>query len=411
MLHINLVYLPAYRHGGPIISVHNQNKGIARCGVDVTVYTTTINGPEELSVPVGVPVEIAGVHVYYFRPTIILRRWFYSYDFHRFLAAHIHEFDIIHVTAVFTAASVLARYYARKHKKPYFISPLGSLMREPLLMKKQFLKKLYIALIERRNLQDAAAIHFTVEAEKEEYFAQGFPAKKVIIIPNSINSEDYGIPHLGLATHEERLDKFEKAKIRNGFCKKFGISEDKKLILFISRLNWKKGFDTLIPALDRVRRELPESLLLIVGGDDEKYGAIIRRLVRQYKLENHVLFTGMLLGKEKFAAFQSADVFVLPSYSENFGIAVVEAMCFEVPVIITLGVGISPSILKWKAGLVVKKEEKVFAEAIIGLLKDKARAKEMGLAGRKLVEKEFSIESVAERFVKEYEVAIGNYSA
>ncbi|MBI4159828.1 glycosyltransferase [Candidatus Wolfebacteria bacterium] len=391
-LHINLVYLPAHRYGGPIVSVHNLNKWLAKKGADVTVYTTTIDGWGELDVPTGTPVMLDGVQVYYFRPAKFLRRWFYSRGLHRFLARHIQEFDLIHVTAVFTAASLLVRYYARKHNKPYVMSPRGSLMKEPLAMKKAFVKRLYNFFIEKRNLGDAAAIHFTSERELLEYRAQGFPLRRAIVIPNGVDP----------------MESEDSARSLRG---RWEISPSAKIVLFLSRLNWKKGLDTLIPAFYKVKREYGNIVLALVGGDDEGYGAWVKSQITNHRLQigKDVIFTDMLTGADKMAAYRDASVFVLPSYSENFGMAVVEAMQNGLPVVITDTVGIAPSILEAKAGIVVKKDAVAVAAAILELLKNEEEAKKMGERGQELVRKEFLMPAVADKFIEEYERLIEDY--
>ncbi|MEK7089219.1 MAG: glycosyltransferase [Patescibacteria group bacterium] len=151
ILHIVPSYYPAHRYGGPIQSVHNLNKELVRQGVDVTVYTTSADGPNNLEVPNGVPVDLDGVKVYYFKLGF-LRSWFYSRTLHKMLAKTAGDFDLIHITSVFLFASTLGAYYAKKFKKSYIISPRGSLMKEPLEMRKSFLKKMYLFLIEKNNL-------------------------------------------------------------------------------------------------------------------------------------------------------------------------------------------------------------------------------------------------------------------
>lgn len=100
-------------------------------GVDVTVYTTAVNGPDDLDVPLGVPVDVDGVKVYYF-PVKFLRSWFYSPGMHRAIKNNSRDFDLVHITSVFLSASTLGAYYARKFNIPYIISPNGSLMIIPL---------------------------------------------------------------------------------------------------------------------------------------------------------------------------------------------------------------------------------------------------------------------------------------
>ncbi len=251
VLHIVPTYLPAYRYGGPIKSIHELNKWLVKKGAEVTVYTTNIDGSGNLDVPLNKEVDIDGVKVFYF--PVSFRPWQYSCSLRRALTQNIKNFDFIHITSVFLAASTLGVYYAKKFKKPYIISPRGSLMKEPLARKSSLKKKIYLSLIEKNNLKDAV-IHFTTEDEKIEYLNNGLPLKKSIIIPNGIDIEE-----------------FNKNVPPGYFREKFGIPKDKKIVLFLSRLSWKKGLDTLIPAFSEVIKKEPKTVLVLVGGDDEGY--------------------------------------------------------------------------------------------------------------------------------------------
>jgi glycosyltransferase involved in cell wall biosynthesis len=415
ILHIVPTYLPAYRYGGPIKTVHELNKWLVKKGVEVTVYTTNIDGSGVLDAPVGKEAVIDGVKVFYFPASF--RPWKYSRGLSQALAEHIKDFDIVHITSVFLAASAVGAYYARKHNKPYIISPRGSLMKEPL--EKGFLKnlkkKIYLFLIEKRNLTNAAGIHFTTEMEKEEYLKAGLPLKKAIVIPNGLDTEE-----------------FQSNDVRHryiGFREKYGLGKDKKIVLFLSRLNWKKGFDALVPAFAEVIKKEPKAVLVLAGPDDGYLKEILRIIkdVNQMtsdiqklkpsifgtsdvqKIENpNIIFTDMLLGDDKTAAYQESDVFVLPSYAENFGQVVVEAMACGLPVIITKNVGIAPSVEKAAAGIVIEKSVNQLTLAILKILSNPDLAKKMGEAGRKLVETEFSSEKVAEKWMEEYKSLINS---
>lgn len=388
ILHIVPSYFPAKKHGGPIESVHNLNKWLVRRGIDVTVYTTNINGKNgRIDVPLGKEVVLDGVKVFYF--PITFASWEYSRDLRSALRRLSHEFDLVHITSVFLSASTIGARCAKKLGVPYIISPRGSLMKEPLAMKNAFLKKAYISLIEKRNLAGAAAIHFTTEREKEEYESAGLPIRQGVIIPNSFDSEG-----------------FEESIQRGIIRKRFGISENAPVVLFLSRISWKKGLDTLISAFAEVARKLPEARLLIAGGDDEGYRRNIELLITNYELQNKVIFAGMLTGADRIAAYRDADVFVLPSYSENFGMAVVEALAMELPSVITEGIAISSLIKERNAGIVVRKNKDEVSAAIVDVLKHKGKFRSMVEKGKKLVEEEFSPEAVAGRFEEAYKEII-----
>jgi len=408
ILHIVPAYFPAIRYGGPIKSVHELNKWLVKNGADVTVYTTNIDGLDNLDVPLGEAVDIDGVKVFYFKSSFP-RAWFYSRNLHRALEKNIKNFDLIHITSVFLSTSTLGAYYSKKFKKPYIISPRGSFMEEPL-RRHSFKKKVCISLIEKRNLAGASAIHFTIEKEKNDYLKLVLPLKKDIIIPNSIDMEEFNTI----------------ARDNAEFRKKFKIATDKKIILFMGRLHKIKGLDTLIPAFAEVLKKEPKAVLIIAGGDDEGYKKEVLKIINmvnkrtsKFNLRTsqvlrtcdvpNIIFTGMLSGIDKIAAYSESDVFVMPSYSESFGMAVAEAMHFGLPVVITESVGISKEVERAGAGMVIDKNKDQLAEAILKILNNPDLAEKMGEAGRKLIKTEFSSEKIAEEFLKEYNQILQEY--
>lgn len=388
ILHLVLSYVPAYRHGGPIASVHALNKTLVAAGADVTVYTTNIDGAGFSDVPLGKETNLDGVKVTYFPLTS--RPWVYSRALHRALAEHAGEFDVIHITSVFLSASTLGAYYAKKFGVPYLISPRGSLMKEPLAMKSALLKRLYLALIERMNLAGAASIHFTAEKEKEEYVAAGFPMKENLVVPNAY--EEHG----------------EEKRGNTDIRKKLGISPTAPIILSLGRINWKKGFDTLIPAFKKAKEKISDAVLVIAGNDEEGYKQNVQLSIINYQLQDSVIFTGMILGAEKDDLLKTASVFALPSYSENFGMAPVEAMAHGTAVVVTKNVGIAEDVKRAGAGFVVgektERENKVeeFADAMTRALREEGKEKRMGAKGRALVREEYAPTKVAARMLHAY---------
>jgi len=390
ILHITPSYLPAYSYGGPILSVHSLNKWLVKRGADITVFTTNIDNKGTTNVPLYQKVLIDGVKVWYF--PISFRKWKYSFKLHKELAKKAMDFDLIHITSVFLSASTLGAYYSKKFNKPYIISPRGSLMKEPLEMRSSLIKKIYIALIEKRNLLGASAIHFTAEKEKEEYSEAGLDFKSFFVMPNALDSSD--------------LDKYKKTFFR----KKFNIPQKKKVILSLGRISWKKGFDTLIPAFAQVLKKEPDSLLVIAGESDQNYKKEVEKIIKENNIFGNVLFTGMLLGEDKAGAFKESDVFVLPTYSENFGMSVIEAMHCKLPVVVSEGVGIGEDIIENNAGIVVKKEESDFSEAIWEVLKNKQFSRKIGLNGYGFVKNKFAPDVLTKEIFYQYEKLIELYS-
>lgn len=158
----------------------------------------------------------------------------------------------------------------------------------------------------------------------------------------------------------------------------------------------------MIPAFGEVVKKESKAVLVIAGPDEGGYKKNIQLLITNYQLQDKVIFTGMLVGEDKIAAFRESDVFVLSSYSENFGMAVVEAMYFGLPVVLTKGVGITDRVEEAGAGIVVNKEEKQLTEAILKILSNPELGRQMGEAGQRLVKTEFSAPSIADQWIKAY---------
>ncbi len=247
LLHVVSSYLPAVRYGGTIVSVHGLCRALVERGHDVHVYTTSVDGRRDSPVAHGEPVVIDGVKVWYFRSSQ-LRRLYWAPALKQALAAHVAEFDLVHTHAIFLWPLWAAARAAERAHVPYVVSPRGMLERDLIDHKNPLLKGLWIAAIERRNLERASAIHVTSNREAEQASAFGLKLPLVREIPNGFTLEDGAgqpaSPAIEAIVHAEPF------------------------ALFLGRINWKKGLDRLIGALSRVpgdspgrrrqrRRELP----------------------------------------------------------------------------------------------------------------------------------------------------------
>ena len=178
-------YRPAVRYGGTIVSVHELCRALAARGHDVHVFTTSVDGPRDSDVPHDAPVTIDGVHVWYFRSRR-LRRLYYSPPLARALASQISTFDVVHTHAIYLWPMWMAARASRKAGIPYVVSPRGMLERGLIDSRSTLMKKIWIGLIERRNLERAAAIHVTSTRESTEARAFGFELPDIFEIPNGV---------------------------------------------------------------------------------------------------------------------------------------------------------------------------------------------------------------------------------
>jgi glycosyltransferase involved in cell wall biosynthesis len=348
ILHVVPTYLPARRYGGPIHSVHGLARAQVRCGEEVHVYTTNLDGPGELSVPLGEPVELEGVSVRYF-PCSAGRRLYRSSLMGRSLREHVNDFDVLHLHSVFVWPTLLAARTAREACIPYVLAPRGMLIADLIRRKSQLVKSAWVLLFERANIEQAAAVHVTSKTEAGELISLGLSPRRIAIVPNGID-----LPNL--------IDA--------------GADGHQPFILSLGRINWKKGLDRLIVAMTY----LPHASLVIAGNDEEGLRPRLEKIARSAGVAERVQFMGPVYGNAKWALLRKAHAFALPSYSENFGIAVLEAMACAVPVVVTPEVGLATTVDKAGAGLVVAGEPDTLGPALAELINDAERCTAMGAA-------------------------------
>ena len=388
-------YWPAFQYGGTVTCVHNLNKALVKKGIDVTVYTTNVG--LDSKVPVDHEVDVDGVRVFYFRFSKFFEfmgttGWQFSWQMTKALRRGLKGFDLIYLPAVWNYPTAVAAYYSRRYKKPYIIVPNGTLYTYTI-ERRAWKKRLYYKLIAERDLKSAAAIHYTTEDEVEQCHSRLGLKNQAIVIPNGIDLTEFAVlPGRG------RLEDL------------YPIVRDKKVILFVGRVHWIKGLDLLAKAYGRLARERGDMHLLIVGPDEGGYKRKVEGWLEDEGVLERVTFTGMLTGEEKLAAYAGSDLFVLPSYSENFGMVVIEAMACGLPVVISDRVGIFREVERAEAGIVVPPNSADLYSAFVKLLDDKDEAQAMGARGKALVEEQFAIGKVADRMTEAFREIIDGHA-
>ena len=305
ILHILGAIYP--ERGGPAKVVPDLCRALKDNGIDVTIFTTNLNYQGTLDVPVNVPVYLDGVPVYYF-PVSISRRFGYSQALGSAIRSQINSFDLVHIHSLYMYHTTIAAYYCRKFNIPYIIRPHGTL--DPFLRKKSRIKKsIFNALFEKRNLNKAAAVHYTSQEEMELAHQAMRIKSPAVVVPLGLHLEEYR----DSPSTAELLGKFPE------FEKKF-------VYLFLGRIDFKKGLDLISYAFGKVAREREDVHLVIAGPDETGYSQLVRKWLIEEGVIEKTTFTGMLYDKDKLAALSCARVFLLPSYTENLGIALLEAM-------------------------------------------------------------------------------------
>ena len=276
------------------------------------------------------------------------------------------------------------------------------------------LKTAWLAFIERGNLENAAAIHVTSRLEADDALQFGYRLPRFVSIPNGVDALDC---EKGKVTSEKETVKREKGKVKSVMQSDttFHLSpctfHEKEsfhpspftfhhtYLLFLGRLNWKKGLDRLIPALTH----LPEHIhLVLAGNDEENYQPVLEALADKHGVRSRVIFTGLVRGADKTVLLQNAAVLVLPSYSENFGNVVLEAMAVGCPVAVTPEVGAADIVREYGAGLVIGGDRPILGEGLRAMLENTDELALMGQRGRKAVEEHFSWDAVAREMAAVY---------
>jgi glycosyltransferase involved in cell wall biosynthesis len=369
------------RDGGPSRAIGIMERALSAAGIEVTTLTT--DHDVEPHGGAGPPVAVNGAH------RIYARKWLHPYKVAPGLIPHlmraVQTHDVVHIHALFSFATTAAAWAARRAGVPYIVRPLGSLARYGLRERRQRLKRLSLAMVEGPILRSAAAVHFTSRDELEEAQSTGVPMRGVVI-PLGVDAED-GPPapplqHAALA--------------------------DRRVILSLSRLDPMKNLEAVIDAVATSPLLRGSCALVIAGTGDTRYVAKLKERAGAAGISEHTLWLDHVEGAQKRATFAAADVFALPSFMENFGIAAVEALLVGVPCVLGEGVAIAAAIEQAGAGIRVRPEAPAVAQAlerVIGV--DPAVARAMGLRAKALAETEFSTAAMAQRLIALYEEVRG----
>jgi glycosyltransferase involved in cell wall biosynthesis len=362
-----------------------------RQGHQVSIYTTNVDGPKHLQVPVDRPVISEGVKTHYFRGWNLPGNFVVSPGLWRALRDQVTNFDIVHCWSVYGFATTAAAYWCRKRDVPHMVFPHGSL--DPFLLRRNRPRKwLYSKLFAERDYRQASAVLFNTAEEMR--LASKWPGlitperPKRFVVPQGIGPQWLQEPDAGAG---ERLRS------------KFPGLKGRRLVVCLGRINFKKGLDILARAFAQIARERDDLHLVLAGPDSEGYGRKVRRWLSEGGVLGKTTFTGPLQGEERLAVVQQAEVFALPSYTENFGGVVTEAMASGVPVVISDQVNIWPDVSRAGAGLVVPCNVEATARALLSILDDPEQAKQMGGNGRRWVAERLPWEVVAAQMARAYE--------
>ena len=360
------------RYGGPSKACFEMARAVARRGHNVSIFTTDQGGLGGLEVTVGTSVVRDGVSIHCF-PASFPHFWKFSPRLARALRVEIPRVDLVHLHSLYLYHDKVVGRECRRAGTPYFLRPHGSLA--PYLYRRHRFRKMLMELwFQNAVTRGAAAIHFTTDEERRLARPYIFGASEVVI-PLGLDMDEY------------------RALPRGRFRAAHPEIGDRPIVLFLGRLNFTKGLDVLIRAFVGAVRVADAHL--VIAGPDDGMGAKVSTWIDSHGLSTRTTFTGMVTGSSKLALLADSDLFVLPSWSESFGIAVIEAMACGLPVAISDKVNLWREIAGADAGWVTPPQAEPLRTVLVEALSDPGEAREKGARGRRLVTERFQWSRIA----------------
>jgi glycosyltransferase involved in cell wall biosynthesis len=298
--------------------------------------------------------------------------------------------DVVHLHDIWDLSSLQVARIAREATCPYVVTVHGML--DDWSMRQRGAKKrLYLALFGRRLLDGAATVHCTASAERDQA-SRWFGATRTHVVPCLFAVEPY-----------RELPGPEAA--RRAWPE---LQGDEPVVLFLSRLHHKKGPELLIDAV-ALRAGAGDSVRLVLAGSGAPaYEAALRRRVAEHGLEASTTFTGLVEGDEKVSLYEAADLFVLPTGQENFGIVFPESLAARTPVLTTRGVDIWRELEESGGARIIEPDAASIAETIGELLERPEQREVMGEAGRAWVFETFDGDAITRAYEGMYEAVARN---
>ena len=360
-------------HGGPTRAMQLIEHALTARGVDIETATTDDDGPgRRLTRPVAEPVhEGPAVRRYFRRQSAFYK---VSLPFASWMKARVRDYDIVHVHALFSFLPVFAAHAARSAGVPYVIRPLGTLEGYGLRERRPLLKRLSLALLEAPLLSGASAVHFTSESEAKQALGLGIPLHPAVI-------------PLGVEVAHATPRSFDAGPLR---------------LLWLSRLDRKKNLEGLLQALKDVTLEGRALQLDVAGASAPDYEHELRTRVHDLGLAGSVRWLGHVEGDAKAAAWAGAHVFVLPSHSENFGIAAAEALAHGLPCLLATGVALADEVAAADAGWAVSPQPADLARALRLIIDRRADLESMAANARALAIERYSMDAMGARLNELY---------
>ena len=373
--------------GGPVKVVNELAGALEAIGVSSEIISAQgrrVGNPE--TVTNDIPIHL-------FETGPIARLWTaHPPGLKKTLARKIPDFDLVHIQELWHYPGYIASKIARSRNVPYIVTIHGEL-NDWNLQQKRLKKQIYMTAVQRGILQKSAALHAITQAESNR-IRQLEIETPVAMIPNGIHTEE-----------------FENLPDRSQFVSRYPELENRLIVLFLGRIQQKKGLDILAQEFGNLVRTRHDVRLVVAGPDEDNTLTEIKTILKSQGALEKAVFPGMLTGEQKLEALSAADIFALTSYSEGFSVALLEALSAGLPLVITDECNF-PEVGDSRAGFVVRPNDSETASALMSLLDSADLRREMSENARRLVRSNYTWERIAKKMFTLYEnVIAGNFTA
>ena len=368
-------------YGGPSKIALELAEALGAQGIALDLVTTNANGTIDLNVPLQTWICQGSYRIQYF-PHGHWKDYKISFSLTKWLFKHVADYDLVHTIALFSYPILVTHWACQWHRVPYIMNPQGML--EPwALSYKAWKKRLYYTLLEKPALQKASAIQMLAKQEAENTKPLNL-STPFVIVPNGINQTD-----------------LENLPDANLFYQHFPDTQNKTLLLFLGRIDPKKGLDLLAPAFASLHQQFPDTHLVIAGPDNVGFLPKVHQFFAEAGCLDAVTFTGMIQGSLKYAALTAASVYVAPSYSEGFSLSILEGMAAGLPCVFTTGCNFPEAEIAQVAHVVDVDSQKI-AAALTECLQNPQQTKMMGDRARQFIFEHYTWEQIARRLIQIY---------
>jgi glycosyltransferase involved in cell wall biosynthesis len=369
-------------YGGPVSAIQVMARGLKTQGVGVDVVS--VCEPEKRLLGLGQSwVEKDGFRL--LELSLTCRSYRYSKPLERWFSSRAGNYDVVHVHGVFNHPGLLGRRWAVGHGLPLIVRPFGVLNQWSMENRRAWLKQAFFRIIERPSIDAASILHFTSQDEAADVARLQLKAEPVVI-------------PLGLD-----LGPYEVLPPKELFTERFPQTASGPVILFLSRIDVKKGLEVLLPAFQQVLGKFPDATLVVAGDGAPALVQSLQNQARALGIEPRVVWTGFLQGELKLAAMNATTVYCLPSRSENFGMALLEAMSAGLPCVSTPHVALAAEAGNASAVKLAALTPTELAGALVEILQDEVRRGELSRLARSYAVQHHSMQSVGVRLRQLYD--------